>query len=231
MCAIMNALLVFLLLASSGRFVVAFPGGSPVCTVGTSAPNPTFHGNLTGSLSNGNFTVLIGNVTLKANETTTIPAGTNLTLNVTSLSGELFKGVLVVLNQDGEDLSTNLVPLSSDVKVQADCAATNYSGFTHVANSTKTSVAGLLTVTRNLTAYLDVNVVVANRREIPLQVYYYTRFTVKFVQPAPPPPTRAPTKAPTAAPVKPERCGLFGLNIICIFRGCGFFRRLFGLCK
>lgn len=41
-------------------------------------------------------------------------------------------------------------------------------------------------------------------------------------------PTKAPTKTPTTAPTR-KACGLFRLSIIC-FKGCGLFRRLFGLC-
>lgn len=210
------------------HITVARPDGSPVCNVGSAAPASwaislhTLRPNSdTGPISKRDFVVTIGNLTLDSTAVNTIPA-TELTLELSSTNGTQFRGVLIILNKDGVDLTSNFVSSNALLKAQEDCPRKGYSGITHTSRDFKSIADGIVSIPANLDVFLDVNVVIANNDTN--SEYYYTRFQL-IGESAPGPPVEAPVPAPFRIP-----CGLFGLSIFC-FNGCGLFGRLFGLCN
>lgn len=236
--------------------VVARPDGSPVCTVGSAAPQGAhLSRNITvfGPLAQGSFKVTIGALQLSSSGFNNITSGTDLNLE---LSGGEFKGVLIILNSPGLNLTSSLTTTSTLLKTQALCPPAGYGGFTHVSRDLKTTAAGIINVPANVEAFLDVNVVVVNNSTAG-SIYYYSRYQLSSFNAPPvttpvstpvavpkaapvqapvpvivapvPTPTNAPiTSAPTKAPAR-ESCGLLGLSIFCL-NGCGLFGRIFGLC-
>lgn len=250
--SILSCLAVFLGSSSYSAIVEALPNGSPVCIVGGPAvrashlSNPN---NITGSIVFGSFAVKIGSTTLNSSIVNTIGGNKDLPLVLSSVNGTQFRGVLIVLNQPNVSLLSNLIISSgsTDYQPQVNCSTLNYSGFTHVDRNLKDNATATINLPINQSAFLDVNVVVANSAS---SIYFYTRFQLVADTPAP---TKAPTKAPSKAPSKPttksptksptkaptkspskaptrKACGLFHLSIFCL-NGCGVFGRLFGLCK
>ena len=176
--------------------VVALPTGSPVCTVGVAAPSSlhlTRSFIQTGGLPLGGFKVFIGEDQLGGGSfINRIAANTNLSLQV---SGAEFKGVLVILNKDGTDLTSRLTTNSSLLQTQSSCSSFGYGGFTHTSRDLKKSVNATINMPANLDAFLDVNVVVVNNGTAG-SIYYYSRYMLSTV----PATTNAPKKAPTRAP-------------------------------
>ena len=176
--------------------VVSLPTGAPVCTVGNAAPSfrhLTRSFIQTGGLPLGGFKVFIGGNELRNGTfVNRITANTNLNLQI---SGAEFKGVLVILNKDGTDLTSRLTTNSSLLKTQSRCQSSGYSGFTHTSRDLKKSVNATINMPANLDAFLDVNVVVVNNGTAG-SIYYYSRYMLSTV----PATTNAPKKAPTRAP-------------------------------
>jgi hypothetical protein len=138
--------------------VTALPTGSPVCTVGSAAPqspHTDYTPNLFGTIESRTFQVKIGGVVLSSITTNTLAANTNLTLEVSSSSGTQFKGVLVVLNRDGFNLSSSLriSPTSTLIKLQDSCASAGYGGFTHQSRTLKSSVDATVNLPSNQNAF------------------------------------------------------------------------------
>lgn len=186
---------------------VAFPDGSPVCTVGTVAPQSLHLDRLvtiTGPIPTNQFQVTIGeSLVLNSTVVNQITPGVDLAVKLVTTAGIEFRGLLIVINKDGLDLSLSLQPTSSNVKAQAECPDRFYSGITHVINSVKSSVEGKLLLGQGVTAFLDVNIVVSNSDELG-STYYYTRYSVSTVAQSPsaaPVPTSAPIPIPI--PVAP----------------------------
>ena len=179
--------------------VVALPTGSPVCTVGVAAPSSlhlTRSFIQTGGLPLGGFKVFIGEDQLGgASFINRIAANTNLSLQV---SGAEFKGVLVILNKDGTDLTSRLTTNSSLLQTQSSCSSFGYGGFTHTSRDLKKSVNATINMPANLDAFLDVNVVVVNN-DTAGSIYYYSRYMLSTV-PATSTPTKAPVKVVTNPP-------------------------------
>jgi hypothetical protein len=193
--------------------VAALPSGSPVCTVGSAAPSSTHLSRnltVTGPLSQGNFTVSIGALTLSTTGFNNISAGTSLNLELASANGGAFKGVLIVLNKAGTNFSSSLSTNSSLLQSQASCPVDGYSGFTHTSRELKTKVVGSINMPANLEAFLDVNVVVVNNSTAG-SIYFYSQFQISTVtSPVPvaapvsvPVPLATPISTPVTVPVIP----------------------------
>jgi hypothetical protein len=198
--------IVFALLFGS---VTARPDGSPVCTVGSAAPSGahlTRNASITvtGPLSQGNFAVSIGGLTLSSSGFNNVTSDTNLNLELTSTNGGVFKGVLIILNEAGVNLTSSLTTNSTLLKTQALCPPDGYGGFTHTSRDLKTSASGTINMPANLEAFLDVNVVVVNNSTAG-STYFYTRFQLSTVKSTAPvaAPVAPPITAPVAAPVAP----------------------------
>jgi hypothetical protein len=180
--------------------VMARPDGCPVCTVGTAAPqsshlvNPT-----TGPISTGQFQITIGGVVVtESPNILRITSETDLPVVISSTTGTQFRGILLVLNKDGVDLLNRLVATSLAYKPQALCPTTNRSGFTHVNNELKSSATATIRMPSNLTAFLDINIVLSNRSPEG-SVFYYSRFEITTATPAAP--ATAPVPVPITVPV------------------------------
>ena len=153
----------------------------------------------------GNLKVLIGGTQLSGGTfVNRITATTNLILEV---NGAEFRGVLVILNKEGTNLTSSVTTSSSLLQTQSSCPPSGYGGFTHTSRDIKTSVTANINMPANLEAFLDVNVVVANNSTN--SIYYYSRYIVSTmaapVAPVAPPmaaPDAAPVPAPVAAPMK-----------------------------
>ena len=186
--------------------VVSLPTGAPVCTVGNAAPSfrhLTRSFIQTGGLPLGGFKVFIGGNELRNGTfVNRITANTNLNLQI---SGAEFKGVLVILNKDGTDLTSRLTTNSSLLKTQSRCQSSGYSGFTHTSRDLKKNVNATINMPANLDAFLDVNVVVVNDGTVG-SIYYYSRYMLSTLPAMKTPtnvPKKAPRKAPTTAPREP----------------------------
>ena len=179
--------------------VVALPSGAPVCTVGSAAPSSSHllrPSIVTGGLPVGNLKVLIGGTQLSGGTfVNRITATTNLILEV---NGAEFRGVLVILNKEGTNLTSSVTTSSSLLQTQSSCPPSGYGGFTHTSRDIKTSVTANINMPANLEAFLDVNVVVANNSTN--SIYYYSRYIVSTMA-APVAPVASPMAAPDAAPV------------------------------
>ena len=195
--------------------VTARPDGSPVCSVGSAAPQSLHlsrQPGLLGGISDGNFKVKIGDTVLSSSSVNEIPGDETLVLDMRSTDGSEFRGVLIVLNQDGVDLSSNLITSVPGFKEQTSCVLSGYSGFTHANRELKQFVQGNITMPIDQAAFLDVNIVVANNF-VKGSIFYHTRFQlltenessapVKSPTPAPTStPVRSPIKSPVRAPIK-----------------------------
>jgi hypothetical protein len=203
--------------------VTARPDGSPVCTVGSAAPQSLHlirQPGFLGEISVGNFNVKIGDTILKSGSVNKIPGGTNLVLDMRSTDGSEFRGVLIILNKDGLDLSSNLMTSVPGFKEQGTCHLSGYSGFTHANRDLKQFAQANITMPINQKVFLDVNIVVANNF-VKGSIFYHTRFQLSSINkilvpvkapvrvPAPTPitlpikaPIRAPMKVPITAPVR-----------------------------
>jgi hypothetical protein len=184
--------------------VDAFSSGSPVCTIGEPALQSTHLTRQTvmnGTLSRGTFQVSISNSTLNSTIVNTVPSNTSLPVILSSTSGVLFRGVLIILNHPNTSLSTNFIisPNSTDLKPQAQCAPANFSGFTHTNNTLKSTARFAIILPSNQAAFLDVNVVVINSGVTNTSIYYYTRYQLKGAAAVAPPSVPAPV--PFSAPV------------------------------
>ena len=189
---------VFAVLAAA-NIVVALPYGSPVCTVGSAAPSSLHLSRSsiqTGGLSIGGLKVFIGDNELDNGLINSIIANKDLQLHV---SGADFKGVLVILNKDGTDLSSSLTTNSPLLQTQSSCPSFGYGGFTHTSRDLKKSVDATINMPSNLDAFLDVNVVVMSN--VTGSTYYHTRYMLSTV-PATTSPTNSPTNTPRNAPRK-----------------------------
>ena len=198
-------LIAFFLLVS---VAVARPDGSPMCTVGSPAPSSLHLSRsfiLTGPLSLGNFTVSIGALELSNSGFNNITSGTNLNLELSSKTGGVFKGVLIILNKPGLDLTSSLTTNSALLKTQTSCPPEGYGGFTHTSRDLKTTAAATINLPANVEAFLDVNVVVVNNSTSG-SIYFYSRFQLSTV--ATPTPVAGPVPAPTAAPVAAPKAAL-----------------------
>lgn len=241
----MTIIVTFLLLATTmiHRVVQALPNGSPVCTVGEAAPggpHPFRSIKSTGPISLGNFTVTIGSNVLDSTKINIITSGTDLSFNVSSTTGIKFRGVLMVVNQAGVNLTSNLNATIVNVtgplfKPQADCVGMGYSGFTHTTRDDKSSVTGTIQLPTGQAANLDVNIVLFVNSIA--SFYYYTQFKLVGSSPTsapiptapvkPPtnapvkPPTKAPVKPPTTAPVKPTTNSTTAPTVAPIRESCG----------
>ena len=188
----------------------ALPTGSPVCTVGSAAPQSLHLSRTprgTGAIASASFQVKIGTMTLvEGSSVNTIAANTNLALEVTSANGTQFRGVLVILNAEPNvNLVSNMFisPTSTLLQVQSSCSFSNYAGFTHTSNALKSSAQATINLPANQAAFLDVNVVVANN-DAQGSFYYYSRYQVSTVVAAPvPAPVAPPRPAPVSAPIVP----------------------------
>jgi Reeler domain len=232
-----NALILAVIIVING-VVEALPNGSPVCTVGSAPFPPTglhvTRTNVTGGISLGQFQVKIGNTILVANKTNYIASDTNLTVQLASTNGTQFRGVLIILNQPDVDMSSNLFisPSSTTLKVQENCTASNYSGFTHTNNELKSSAEATVNMPREQLAYLDVTVVLYNNA-VDGSAYYYTRYDIFFQESVTKPywVNSVCRCVPTDDPFLP-RCNFLGLRFFqCPLVSCGPLRRLLGLCK
>jgi hypothetical protein len=146
--------------------------------------------------------VRIGSLVLDSNAVNQISPGIDLSVQLLS-ADELFRGVLIVINKEGVDLSSNLRPTSFDLKPQVQCPSSGYSGFTHTSESPKSSIEGTLFLGPSITAFLDVNIVIRNSQQFG-SVYYYTRYQVSTVAQSPPTvPVTAPVSIPVQVPVNP----------------------------
>ena len=194
--------------------VTARPDGSPVCTVGSAAPQSLHlsrQPGFLGGISVGKFEVKIGDTVLDSTSINEIPGGANLTLDMRSTDGGEFRGVLIILNKDGVDLSSNLFPTVPGFKEQTSCSFSGYSGFTHSNRDLKQFAQGSITMPANQEAFLDVNIVVANNF-VKGSIFHHTRFQLLTKDTSSAPvkapvrtttPTSAPVKPPVRAPVKP----------------------------
>lgn len=195
-----SIVLIYLFLPFSS--VVAFPDGCPVCTVGAAAPQ-SLHldrpQTVTGAIPNGQFQVKIGSLVLDSSVINQISPGIDLSVQL--LATEIqFRGVLIVINKEGVDLSSNLRPTSSNVQRQAACPDTGYSGITHRSADEKSSVEGTLFLGPGAIAFLDVNIVVSNSFELG-STYYYTRYQISTVVQSPAAPVPVPVSVPHLLPV------------------------------
>ena len=178
----------------------AMPDGSPVCVVGTYAPNPYAHRFPQGDLDGG-YQITIGGTVLSRNEVLRVPSGVDLSFVISKTgSGAQFKGVLAIVNNPNIPLLNSLLPKSDDVKVQEECPPQGYSGFTHTYNFPKDSVEATLRLNTDVEAYLDVNVVVVNVAH--QSIYFYSRYRIaSFGIPSAPVPVPAPIPVPVPIPV------------------------------
>jgi hypothetical protein len=196
-------IITYLLVVST---VIAFPDGCPVCTVGRLAPQ-SLHLDRpftqTGPISQGQYEVKVSNITLSINQINRIATNVDLSLILSNSANTQFRGIMIAINRDGLDLSTNLRPASSTYKVQSNCPDVGNSGITHRDNSPKSSAEGIIYLEANRTAFLDVNVVVANNDQ--QSIYYYSRFEITTVVSNPfsvPAPVPTPIMAPLPTPIK-----------------------------
>lgn len=177
-----------------------YPDGSPVCVVGTYAPDPNAHRFPFGGLE-GRYQITIGGAVLKENEVLNVPSGVDLPFVISTIGEtEEFKGVLAIVNNPNIPLLNSLLPNSSDVKVQEQCPPLGYSGFTHVLNRPKRSVEGILRLNTDVEAFIDVNIVVINWAHA--SVYFYSRYKIaSFGIPPVPVPVPIPVPVPVPIPV------------------------------
>jgi hypothetical protein len=183
--------------------VAGSPNGSPVCTVGSAASQGSHlsrQPGFLGGISDGNFIVKIGDTTLDSSIVNKIPGGTMTVLDLRSTNDSEFRGVLIVLNKDGIDLSSNLTTSAPGFKEQATCHHSGYSGFTHADRDPKKFVQGNITLPINQEVFLDVNIVVANNF-VKGSIFYHTQFQL-LAETTSSIPIKSPVRAPRTSPIK-----------------------------
>jgi hypothetical protein len=201
----------------------AFPGGAPICTTGSAAPQ-SLHlqrpNIVTGSIAKGEFLVKFNGVDISNQTSITVVTGADVIVELTSATGLPFKGALLIVSKTAVDVSgkfTLSTAQATDLKISDICPSEGKSGVTHVDRNIKTSVATTMKFDQTYDdLFFDVNVVVVNNDTD--SFYYHSQYTFDVVAGA-----TAPAGAPTTGSSK---CGIFGLSIFCPLTFCGFFGKL-----
>ena len=194
----------FILITAFCKSVFAYPSGAGSCAEGGDAIGQTGESHVatgkpinTGPLSDGGFSVTLGDSVLAQFQTFTFPINTKTSLTINS-SSKQFKGFLIRLGETGT--MTDLAfdgNTDSQLKVSPLCTAAGVGGITHTTSDDKTTITAYL----NLDAVaadmpLDVTIVVDN--DSVESIYYYSRFIVSSIDQAPAAAPSA-TSLPTAA--------------------------------
>jgi len=171
-----RALTAIFLLSLHEKVAFAFPGGAGSCVAGPAVGG--FHlsrPQTTGSLSEGEFEVLLNGAPLTVSEVANFPLGeiANLTLRAT---GETeFLGYLLRLNLFDDD--TMALTPDSTGQVSGLCDAQLVSSSTHTNADPKAAVTSMLDTDVLTELTLDVTVVVRNIPES--SVWYHSTYTIR----------------------------------------------------
>jgi len=194
----------FILITAFCKSVLAYPDGAGSCAEGADAIGQPGESHVatgkpinTGPLSDGGFSVTLGDTVLAQFQTFTFPINTKTSLTINS-SSKQFKGFLIRLGETGA--MTDLAfdgNTDSQLKVSPLCTAAGVGGITHTTSDDKTTITAYL----NLDAVaadmpLDVTIVVDN--DSVESIYYYSRFIVSSIDQAP-----VDTAPPTAGVTDP----------------------------
>lgn len=188
------------------KMVDAFPNGAGACPPGMAAvmgPHLTTGPNLiTGSLSQGDLTLVIGGIPVPPNAVLNFVQGESYEIGVRRDGDQSFRGILFRLQDNSGMGAIDAEPLNTFLK-EADACFTepNTVGLTHTSSVDKNVATGRMVYRPNVVAdedimgiTLDVTVVIQlgdGRSE-----YYYSPYALNFL-------ALLPTPAPTGNPASP----------------------------
>ena len=201
--------------------VTALPDGAPACIIGDSNVRNT-HVALSrnakkGTIAEGNYTVKLDGVSLVARSVidplrvNLFLAGVPHNLTVSSDKGATFRGVLVLFANKTIGTKLNLLATPGQVpplEPALGCENSKIGAVSHSERSVKSKADMTLSYPDPAIDFvLDVNVVLFNNAQQGSK-YFFTQYLLKSA-------TQAEINPPVAPPTAK----------------CGFFRKLFGLCK